>query len=113
MTRDPGLEEELTEDFGNPDAPTGKAMLGGWCFMLNGNMLGAARDGLAMFRLGKDAQTDALALPGSSPWRKAGGRNPASSGFPDPRLLTMPSAGVLPGWRAASIPLFRPRMPEC
>lgn len=72
MTRDPGLEEQLAEDFGHPDALTGKAMFGGWCFMLNGHMLGAARDGRAMFRVGKPAEPQALALPGTEPMAQAG-----------------------------------------
>lgn len=86
MTRDPGLEEQLTEDFGDPCALTGKAMFGGWCFMLNGNMLGAARDGRAMFRVGKDAQAAALALPGVEPMAQGGRPKPGFVWLSGPSL---------------------------
>lgn len=67
MTRDPGLEAQLAEDFGHPDGLTGKPMFGGWCFLLHGHMLGAAREGRAMYRVGKPAEARALTIPGTEP----------------------------------------------
>lgn len=44
-----------------------KKMFGGLCFMLNGNMLCGVHKGGAMFRVGKDNETAALAVQGTSP----------------------------------------------
>lgn len=41
-----------------------KAMMGGLCFMLDGNMLCGAHKGGWMFRVGKENQDQALAIPG-------------------------------------------------
>jgi TfoX/Sxy family transcriptional regulator of competence genes len=42
-----------------------KRMFGGLCFLMNGNMLcGVHKDG-AMFRVGKDREAAALAIPGA------------------------------------------------
>ncbi|MBU3028554.1 TfoX/Sxy family protein [Paracoccus marinaquae] len=76
MTRDPGLEAQLAEDFGHPGSLSGRAMFGGWCFLLNGNMLGAARAGRAMFRVGRAAEADALTLPGTQPMSQGGRARP-------------------------------------
>lgn len=59
-----------------------KKMMGGICFLLDGNMVGAARreksgDGHFMLRVGKENEDKALALPGTRPMihggRKMGG----------------------------------------
>lgn len=47
-------------------------MMGGICFMLNGNMIGGAHreksgEGRFMFRVGKDNHDEALARPGAMP----------------------------------------------
>ncbi|MAN56587.1 MAG: TfoX/Sxy family protein [Paracoccus sp. (in: a-proteobacteria)] len=65
MTRDPGLEAQLLDDLGHPDGVTGHAMFGGYCHMINGHMLCAARQGRAMFRVGRTAEPAALSLPGT------------------------------------------------
>lgn len=49
-----------------------KRMMGGVCFLVNGNMLGGAnrqKDGTGrfMFRVGKDLEAEALARPGAIP----------------------------------------------
>lgn len=53
-----------------------KRMFGGVCFLLNGNMLcgvhGPKHEGAAMFRVGKAAQAEALALPGVRPMAMTG-----------------------------------------
>ncbi len=76
MTRDPGLEAQLPEDLGQPDGLHSRPMFGGLCFMLNGHMLCAARAGHAMFRVGKEAEAQALALPGTSRMSHAGREKP-------------------------------------
>ena len=60
-----------------------KRMMGGLCFLVNGNMIGAAdrpKDGAArfMFRIGKDNQAAGNALPGAEPLIQGGRR---MSGF--------------------------------
>ena len=60
-----------------------KRMMGGVCFLLNGNMIGGAdrpKDGTPrlMFRVGKDNQAEADKLPGAQPMEMGGRR---MSGF--------------------------------
>lgn len=42
-------------------------MFGGHCWMLNGNMLCGVEGSRFMFRVGKELEGKALALPGASP----------------------------------------------
>lgn len=42
-----------------------RAMFGGICWLLNGNMLCGVEVGRYMFRVGKDAEAEALARPGA------------------------------------------------
>ena len=56
-----------------------KKMMGGLCFLLDGNMIGAARreksgDAHFMFRVGKDNEDEALRLPGTRPMVHGGRR---------------------------------------
>lgn len=44
-----------------------KKMFGGYCWMLNGNMLCGVEVGRYMFRVGKDLEAEALARPGARP----------------------------------------------
>ena len=44
-----------------------KKMFGGYCWMLNGNMLCGVEVGRYMFRVGKDLERDALERPGARP----------------------------------------------
>jgi hypothetical protein len=44
-----------------------RAMFGGFCWMLNGNMLCGVEVGRFMFRVGKELETKALAKPGAEP----------------------------------------------
>ena len=44
-----------------------KKMFGGYCWMLNGNMLCGVEVGRYMFRVGKDQEALALGRPGASP----------------------------------------------
>ena len=80
-------DEQLTERYRKAVQGLGdlseKRMMGGVCFLLNGNMLGGAdrnKEGLRrfMFRVGKDAHAEALQRPGAMPM-EMGGRH--MSGF--------------------------------
>ncbi|MFZ2101713.1 MAG: TfoX/Sxy family protein [Oricola sp.] len=56
-----------------------KKMMGGICFLLDGNMIGAARrdksgDAHFMFRVGKDGEAEALRHPGTRPMIHGGRR---------------------------------------
>ena len=44
-----------------------KKMFGGYCWMLNGNMLCGVEVGRYMFRVGKDLEAEALSRPGARP----------------------------------------------
>ncbi|PSL17163.1 TfoX/Sxy family protein [Shimia abyssi] len=64
-------------DLADQHIVTEKKMFGGLCFMLNGNMLcGVSKQG-GMFRVGKNNEAAALAIPGVDPLsftgRKMGG----------------------------------------
>jgi len=75
-------DELTTERFREAIADLGgieeKRMMGGICFMLNGNMVGGAdkpKDGGGarfMFRLGKDNHEAGLALEGAQPMEMGG-----------------------------------------
>ena len=80
-------DEELTNRFrefvdGLPGLSE-KRMMGGICFMLHGNMIGGAdrsKEGVPrfMFRVGKENEARASALPGAEPMVQGGRR---MSGF--------------------------------
>jgi hypothetical protein len=67
MARDPGLEELLNEDLSSVAGLRGKAMFGGWAWLLHGNLLcGARQDGM-LARIGKANESWALKMPGVVP----------------------------------------------
>lgn len=77
MAYDQGLAEILREELAETPGISEKKMFGGLCFLLHGNMLcGVHKDG-GMFRVGKDREAEALAVPGADPLsftgRKMGG----------------------------------------
>lgn len=67
MARDPGLEELLNEQLEGVRGLAQKPMFGGWAWLLNGNLLCAARDDGMLVRLGKGKDDWALDLPGIVP----------------------------------------------
>ncbi len=76
-------DEDLTSRFRHAlnglDDVEEKRMMGGVCFMVNGNMLGGAdrqKDGSRrfMFRVGKENQADALKRPGAEVMEMGGRR---------------------------------------
>jgi TfoX N-terminal domain len=67
MPHDPKLAELMRKAFDGRDDIVEKKMFGGYCWMLNGNMLCGVEVGRYMFRVGKDLEARALGLPGASP----------------------------------------------
>ncbi|MCM2502617.1 TfoX/Sxy family protein [Aureimonas altamirensis] len=74
MARDEGLEEILREDLGGMSGLMEKAMFGGWAWLLDGNLLCAARDDGMLARLGKDRDGWALDMPDVVPMISRGRR---------------------------------------
>lgn len=67
MPRDAGLEELVRSHLGDQAGLTGKAMFGGWAFLLHGNLLCGTRSGSLMLRIGSDNEDWALKIPGVTP----------------------------------------------
>lgn len=73
------LVPRLRERLEGLQGLTEKKMMGGHCFLLNGNMVGGsgcneAGDSRFMLRVGKDNSAKAEALPGGEPLVKGGRR---------------------------------------
>lgn len=66
MSRDTGLEEMMRTDLGEHPAVIEKAMFGGLCFMLNGNMVSCIHRETGLYRVGADRLAEALDLPGTT-----------------------------------------------
>ena len=67
MPHDPHLAEQMRVALKGMRGIEEKKMFGGFCWMLNGNMLCGVEVGRFMFRVGKDLQQAALERPGASP----------------------------------------------
>lgn len=71
MAYDPGMADQMREDLhrigGDLPGLTERRMFGGLCFLLNGNMVCGVHAGGAMFRVGKEREAGALAVPGAAP----------------------------------------------
>lgn len=72
MTRDHGLEEQITLDLKEFPELIGKAMFGGWGWMLRGHLLCGARQGQLLVRLGKGNDQWALMLQGAAQMESRG-----------------------------------------
>lgn len=67
MPHDPHLAERMrAASKGRKDIQE-KRMFGGYCWMLNGNMICGVEVGRFMFRVGKELEAEALLRPGASP----------------------------------------------
>lgn len=64
MPHDPHLADLMREALASRRGVTEKRMFGGYCWMLNGNMLCGVEVGRFMFRVGKDLAPEALSRPG-------------------------------------------------
>ena len=80
MAVDEELNERLREALGGLPGISEKKMMGGVCFLLEGNMIGGAHrdktsgDRLFMFRVGKDNEAQARTMPGGIPMVMGGRR---------------------------------------
>jgi len=72
MARDRGLEELIHGDIDSLVGVTGKAMFGGWAWLLHGNLLCGARDDGMLVRLGKGQDAWALQTTGIVPMESRG-----------------------------------------
>jgi len=64
---DPELAKRMRTALAGRPGIGEKAMFGGVCWFLNGNMLCGVEVGRFMFRVGKARAAEALALPGAEP----------------------------------------------
>ncbi|MBI3715853.1 MAG: TfoX/Sxy family protein [Betaproteobacteria bacterium] len=67
MPYDEHLAERMRNALSSRDHIVEKKMFGGFCWMLNGNMLCGVEVGRFMFRVGKEREAKALSLPGAAP----------------------------------------------
>ncbi len=67
MPYDPHLANEMRAALRLREGIVEKKMFGGYCWMLNGNMLCGVEVGRFMFRVGKDLEAEALSRPGARP----------------------------------------------
>ena len=66
MAYDEKLADAWRGELATLDGVSEKKMMGGLCFLLNGNMLGTTRDDYFMFRVGKDNEAEVLKRKGAS-----------------------------------------------
>ena len=79
MAVDEHLSKRFREAIGKRDGLSERKMMGGLCFLLNGNMIGGADrnangHGRFMFRVGKENDERASTLPGAEPLVQGGRR---------------------------------------
>lgn len=67
MPHDPALAERMRAALAGRPGIVEKKMFGGFCWMLNGNMLCGVEVGRFMFRVGKEREAEALKRAGASP----------------------------------------------
>lgn len=67
MPHDPQLADRMRRALADRRDINEKKMFGGYCWMLNGNMLCGVEVGRYMFRVGKDLEAEALGRPGAAP----------------------------------------------
>lgn len=67
MPHDPHLAERMRRALASRKDVQEKKMFGGYCWMLNGNMLCGVEVGRYMFRVGKELEAQALQRQGASP----------------------------------------------
>ena len=65
MPYDPHLADLMRQALETRKGITEKAMFGGFCWFLNGNMLCGVEVGRFMFRVGKAQEAEAAARPGA------------------------------------------------
>ncbi len=65
MPYDPHLADLMRDALKRRKGISEKKMFGGYCWMLNGNMLCGVEVGRFMFRVGKELEAEALKRPGA------------------------------------------------
>jgi len=74
MAHDEGMAQLLRDDLLDEPGISERIMFGGLCFMLNRNMLCGVSPKGCMFRVGKDREAQARAIPGAGPMQFTGRR---------------------------------------
>ena len=79
MAYDEAISARFRAALGDRPGLSEKRMMGGLCFMINGNMIGGAdrtKQGVGrfLFRVGKDNEARALTLPGAMAMEQGGRR---------------------------------------
>jgi len=79
MAYDEKLDQRFANALGKRDGISSRRMMGGICYMHNGNMIGGAdrsKDGVGrfMFRVGKDNEAQALTREGAIAMEQGGRR---------------------------------------
>ena len=72
MAYDSGIADLMREDLADTDGITEKAMFGGIAFLLRGHMVTGVGGWGATYRVGKDREAEARAIPGTGPFAPAG-----------------------------------------
>jgi hypothetical protein len=67
MPYDPHLADRMRGALRDRPGMQEKKMFGGFCWMLNGNMLCGVEVGRYMFRVGRELEETALGRPGAAP----------------------------------------------
>lgn len=67
MPHDPHLADLMRQAVRGRAGITEKKMFGGYCWLLNGNMIAGVEVGRYMFRVGKALHEEALQRPGAKP----------------------------------------------
>lgn len=67
MPHDPHLAERIRAALADRGCVQETKMFGGYCWMLDGNMLCGVEVGRYMFRVGREQEAEALLRPGASP----------------------------------------------
>lgn len=67
MPHDPTLADAMRKALSRRKGISEKRMFGGVCFLLDGNMLCGVETQRLMFRVGKERESRALAMPGARP----------------------------------------------
>lgn len=67
MPHDPHLADLMRRALASRRGVSERNMFGGYCWMLDGNMLCGVEVGRFMFRIGKELEAEALKRPGAAP----------------------------------------------
>ena len=109
MAYDEGLAQLMREDLAETAGIAEKKMFGGVAFMLNGHMLCGVHSGGAMYRVGKENEDAALAIPGARPMVFTGRR---MGGFVDIDDAALADDARRAGWLELAMNFVAPLPPK-